>query len=543
MTDDLPLTIAEAAQRIKTRELSPVELVSGLLERITNAEPAIHAFITLTAEQAVAQAIVAEDEIARGHYRGPLHGIPIGLKDIYQTAGIRTSGHSRVFMDYVPDEDAAAWTKLREAGAILMGKLATHELAHGGPSFDLPWPPARNPWNPAHFTGGSSSGSAAAVAAGFVLGAMGSDTGGSIRTPASLCGISGIKPTFGLVSRHGVIPNSFSLDHCGPMACTAEDCAIMLDVVAGHDDRDRSSARGPRRSYRAGLRTNLRGVRIGVVRHFWENDCPANTELIAATEQAIRVLQGLGAEVSEIRLRPVRDFYDVWNMIEAPETFSIHRKALTEQPHDFGSVFLERTLLACLIESSDYVRAQQARGRIVDEMQPFWRTCDALLTAGAGPAPVLTANMAQWPAPNVFSPFALVGAPAVVCNAGFSERGLPMSIQLAGKPFEDAALLGIAHAYEMAAGWWRYKAAVAPDARPEPVVHEPRVIDTATLDPKIVSLCSAEITRAGIPISDAQLAILCSKAPHMIEMIERVRTNFDSRVDPAGIFVLPSGGS
>ncbi|HET7158659.1 MAG TPA: amidase family protein, partial [Burkholderiales bacterium] len=294
---------------------------------------------------------------------------------------------------------------------------------------------------------------------------------------------------------------------------------------------------------RAGLRTNLRGVRIGVVRHFWERDCPANAELVVTTEQAIRVLQGLGAEVSEMRLRPVRDFYDVWNMIEAPETFSIHRKTLVEQPHDFGAVFLERTLLACLIESSDYVRAQQARGRIVDEMQPFWRTYDALLTAGAGPAPVLTADMAQWPAPNVFSPFALVGAPAVVCNAGFSTHGLPMSIQLAGRPYEDAALLGIAHAYEMAAGWWRDKAEIAPDIKPELISHRPRVIDPATLDHKIVSLCSAAITRLGVPISDAQLAILCATAPHMIEMIERVRANFDARVDPASVFMLPSGNS
>jgi aspartyl-tRNA(Asn)/glutamyl-tRNA(Gln) amidotransferase subunit A len=259
----------------------------------------------------------------------------------------------------------------------------------------------------------------------------------------------------------------------------------------------------------------------------------------AATEQAIRVLRGLGAEVEDVRLRPVRDFYDVWNMIEEPETFSIHRKTLMEQPHDFGSVFLERTLLACLIESSDYVLAQQARGRLVDEMQPFWRSYDALLTAGAGPAPVLTSDMAQWPAPNVFTPFALLGAPAVVCCAGFSEKGLPMSIQLAGQPFEDAALLGIAHAYETAAGWWTHSAQVAPDVIPDAVAHHPQVVDTGALDAKIVSLCTDAVARAGIPISDAQFAILCAQAPHMLEMIERVRANFDSRVHPASVFVLP----
>lgn len=540
MADTLPLTIAEAAQRIKARELSPVELVSGLLERIAQFEPAIHAFLTLTAEQAVAQAVTAEEEIARGHYRGPLHGIPIGLKDIYQTAGIRTTGHSQAFIDWVPDEDAAAWTRLRDAGAILMGKLATHELAHGGPSFDLPWPPARNPWNPEHFTGGSSSGSAAALAAGFVLGAMGSDTGGSIRGPASLCGLSGIKPTFGLVSRHGVIPNSFSLDHCGPMARTAEDCAILLDAVAGHDPRDRSSVMRERHGYRAALRTHLRGVRIGVVRHFWESDVAAHPELIAATEQAIRVLRGLGAQVDDARLRPVRDFYDVWNLIEEPETFSIHRNALMQQPHDFGSVFLERTLLACLIESSDYVLAQQARGRIIDGMIPFWRSYDALLTAGAGPAPVLTADLARWPAPNVFAPFAVAGAPALVCCAGFSESGLPLSIQLVGKPFEDGTLLGIAHAYEVATGWWKHVAPITPGEVPESIAPVAKTVDTGALDPRIVALCSAAVARLQLPISDSQLSILCSKAPSLLEMVDRVRANFDSRVDPASVFMLPS---
>ncbi len=205
-----------------------MELTRSLLERIASLDPQINSFLTVTADVAMTRARLAEQEVTSGRYRGPLHGIPVGLKDIYYTAGIRTTGHSKIGLAHVPSVDATTTKKLADAGAILMGKLATHEFAHGGPCFDLPWPPARNPWNTAHFTGGSSSGSAAAIAAGFVFEALGTDTGGSIRKPASYCGVVGLKPTYGLVSRYGVIPNSFSLDHCGPLAWTVEDCAIVL---------------------------------------------------------------------------------------------------------------------------------------------------------------------------------------------------------------------------------------------------------------------------------------------------------------------------
>src|SRR5499427_81755 len=236
------LTIAEAARRIERKELSPVELTTALIRRAEALDPQINAYLLLTAERALDQGKRAEREIIAGAYRGPMHGIPFGLKDIYATAGIRTTGHSRICLDTVPSADATTVSKLYAAGAILTGKLATHEFAHGGPSFDLPWPPARNPWNTAHFTGGSSSGSGAAIAAGLVPLSLGSDTGGSIRGPASLCAIAGIKPTYGLVSRAGVAPAAFSLDHIGPMAWTAEDCALMLQALAGHDPRDPASA-------------------------------------------------------------------------------------------------------------------------------------------------------------------------------------------------------------------------------------------------------------------------------------------------------------
>src|ERR1700751_1526763 len=275
MADELAcLTIAEAARLIEQKQLSPVELTTALIRRAEALDPQLNAYLLLTAERALDQAKSAERQIVAGGYRGLMHGIPFALKDIYATAGIRTTGHSRICLDTVPTADATTVKKLYEAGAVLTGKLATHEFAHGGPSFDLPWPPARNPWNREHFTGGSSSGSGAAVAAGLVPGALGSDTGGSIRGPAALCGIVGLKPTCGLVSRHGVYTDSFSFDHAGPMTWTVEDCAIMLQAIAGHDPKDPASADRPIPDYRAALTGDIRGLRIGILRHLFEDDAP-----------------------------------------------------------------------------------------------------------------------------------------------------------------------------------------------------------------------------------------------------------------------------
>src|SRR5438874_8902947 len=277
------LTIAEAARLIQQREVSPVELVDSRLARIEKLDGKLHSFIRVLADQARADARAAESEIAAGRYRGPLHGIPIGLKDIYETAGVATTGHSKVMQDHVPKADAFSVAKLRQAGALVMGKLATHEFAFGGPSFDLPWPPARNPWDTSRFTGGSSSGTGAAVAAGLVLGGTGSDTGGSIRGPAAYCGLAGLKPSYGLISRAGILPLAFSLDHAGPMAWTAQDCAIMLQAMAGYDAGDPARADRPVPDYRAASRSGAEGLRIGLIRHFYERDNEAN----AATRQAI----------------------------------------------------------------------------------------------------------------------------------------------------------------------------------------------------------------------------------------------------------------
>jgi aspartyl-tRNA(Asn)/glutamyl-tRNA(Gln) amidotransferase subunit A len=538
MSASLPRTIVEASRLLESRALSPVELVRALLRRIEAIEPVISSFITVTAETALEQARRAETEITSGRWRGPLHGVPYGAKDNFETRGVRTTGHSRVYETHLPRDNAAVIDRLDAAGALLLGKLALHELAHGGPSFDLPWPPARNPWHPEHFTGGSSSGSAAALSAGLVLFSLGSDTGGSIRTPAALCGLVGMKPTFGLVSRYGVIPNCYSLDHCGPLARTVEDCAILLQAMSAHDPRDRSSVTGIRPDLRGALRRDLKGVRIGVVRHFWEKDLPAGAELAGATDEALRVLERLGARLETVRLRPVRDYCDVWTLIEAPETFSIQRANLVARAQDFGKVFLERTLIACLIGAADYTDAQRVRSRMVDEMHPLWQQYDVLLTAGAGPAPRLGPGLAVWPSLNRFSPFAVLGAPAIVVPAGYSAAGLPLSIQFAGRPFDDAGVLGIAHAYEQATNWGLQRAPdPASHAPPAPIAAPPRR-STAGMDPAVVSRCERAARDAGLRLAEPELAVLCGAAPHLLEMLRRVQPGAGS-AEPAGVFSFP----
>ena len=391
MADELAfLTIAEAARLIEQKRLSPVELTTALIRRTEALDPQLNAYLLLTADRALDQARQAEREIMAGDYRGPMHGIPFGLKDIYSTAGIRTTGHSRICLDTVPSADATTVRKLYDAGAVLTGKLATHEFAHGGPSFDLPWPPARNPWNREHFTGGSSSGSGAAVAAGFVPAALGSDTGGSIRGPAALCGIVGLKPTYGLVSRCGVYANSFSFDHAGPMTWTVEDCAIMLQAIAGHDPNDPASATRPVPDYRAALTGDIKGLRIGVVRHLHEDDCAGDTRGGAALEEAFAVFRSLGATLGEVRLRPAQDYYDVKVTIAESELLAVHEQALRTRPGDFGEDFLGR-VLACGADQRSRLRPGPARaaahaGRNGAGLRRFRRAGDRnCRRAGAAP--------------------------------------------------------------------------------------------------------------------------------------------------------------
>jgi aspartyl-tRNA(Asn)/glutamyl-tRNA(Gln) amidotransferase subunit A len=390
-TDLHALSIADAARLIEQRRLSPVELTQAYLDRIETFDPQLNAYLTVTADRALTQARAAEAEIGAGHYRGPMHGIPFALKDIYCTSGIRTTCHSRTRADYVPGFDATTVTKLYDGGAVLLGKLSTHEFAHGGPSFDLPWPAARNPWNREHFTGGSSSGSGASVAAGLAPGALGSDTGGSIRNPAALCGLVGLKPTYGLVSRSGVFTNSFSYDHAGPMTWTVEDCAIMLQSIAGHDPKDPASAGRMVPNYRTDLNAGVKGLRIGVLRHLYEDDVPVADSVKAALDQAYDVLRGLGAIIEDARIRPAADYHAVKITGAESELLAVHEPVLRTRLNDFGADFLGRALGALLISSADYMQASRQRRAMIAEMAPLYDRYDVLVTAGPGPAARLDA--------------------------------------------------------------------------------------------------------------------------------------------------------
>jgi aspartyl-tRNA(Asn)/glutamyl-tRNA(Gln) amidotransferase subunit A len=539
------LTIAQAARMIEQRELSPVELTEALLSRIDALDPQLNAFITVTAGHALSQAREAERAITAGRYRGALHGIPFGLKDMFDTAGILTTAHSKILIHNVPERDAAVVTKLYDAGAVLMGKLATHEFAHGGPSFDLPWPPARNPWNPAHFSGGSSSGSAAAVAAGFVPGALGTDTGGSIRSPAWLSGIVGLKPTYGRVSRVGVIPFSASCDHAGPMAWTVEDCAILLEAIAGFDARDPGSHDRPLPPLRSELTGDIRGMKIGVIRHFWEQDLPANTELAQAMEISLEVLARLGASLEEVRVRPLQQYYDVRIMLTESELFAIHQQNLIERPHDYGHHFLGRALCACLFTAADYVQAQRERRAMIADMQPLYQKYDVLLTAGVGPAPRLDAHRSigfsgKWQSPGMGTMASVTGAPALALCNGFSAGGLPLGLQLIGRPFDEATLLRVGHAYETATPWRDRRPELVEGAEPVAIDHAAAEPHAAESDADTRAFAAAAARRAGLQLDEELFATLCEAAPHALAMARRIRRDNPWNAEPASVFVFPS---
>jgi aspartyl-tRNA(Asn)/glutamyl-tRNA(Gln) amidotransferase subunit A len=539
------LTIAEAASLIAARKLSPVEYVDALFSRINALDPQVNAFITQTAELARTQARAAEKEITSGKYRGPLHGIPFGLKDIFDTAGILTSGHSKVSRNNIPTEDATTVQRLYDAGAVLMGKLATHEFASGGPSLDLPWPPARNPWNTAHFTGSSSSGSGAAVAAGFLPAALGSDTGGSIRIPAALCGIAGIKPTYGRVSRRGIIPNSYTFDHAGPLAWTVEDCAILLQAIAGHDPADPASARRQVPDYRANLKGDIRGLRVGVVRHFWEEEGTTDPEMAAAMNAAIDVLRQLGASVGDARMRTREAYNDTKMVIAKTEIVVIHEKELRERPQDFGADFIGRNLPGFLFTGADYVRAQRERRSMVEEMDALYERFDVLLTASSTPADRLDklvgAGFSQkWEKPNIYTPFNVTGGPAlVVCN-GYTASGMPLAMQIAGRPFDEATVLQVGHAYEKATTWRGRRPLLEPGQQ-APVLHEPvpEATSAADVDPEIRMIVETAIVRAGLNLDDRRRALLYRVAPPVLAAVKRIRRDRPRADEPANIFCFP----
>jgi aspartyl-tRNA(Asn)/glutamyl-tRNA(Gln) amidotransferase subunit A len=458
------LTIAEAGRRIAARQLSPIELTKMHLERIHRLNPQLHAFLLVSEERALADAATAEARQMSGQRRGPLDGIPIAHKDIYNTAGIKTTAHSKLLQDNVPVRDAHTVRKWADAGTVMLGKLATHEFAFGGPSFDLPWPPARNPWNTDHFTAGSSSGTGAAVAAGLILGGTGSDTGGSIRGPAALCGIAGIKPTYGLSSRTGILPLAFTLDHAGPMAWTAEDCALLLQAMAGHDPEDPASVDRQVPDYTAGLGKGVKGLRIGVVRHFFETDHRASDATRAGIDAAMDFFRKEGAEVRDITLSPAADYHAVGYLLMITEAFTLHAPWMRERFMDYGELFRDRVALAATVSGPDLVQAVRRRRVLCQEMAAAMENLDIIVSASQpSEAPrfdVLTkwANMEK---PSFTMPFNVTGFPAISICTGFGAGGLPVAMQMAGKPFAEPLLFRAAHAYETAMPWRGRRPAIA----------------------------------------------------------------------------------
>lgn len=449
------LPLAEASRLIASKKLSPVEYTRALLDRIAAADPACNAFLVVTAERALAEARNAEAEIAAGRHRGAMHGIPYGAKDLIDIEGMPTTCHSKLRSGHRAVTDAFVIRRLREAGAILLGKLALHEFATGGPAFDLPWPPARNPWNLDLHPGGSSSGSGAAVAAGMVPASLGTDTGGSVRNPATCCGIIGLKPTYGAISVNGVFPLAFSLDHVGPMTRTVEDNAILFQAIAGPDPDDPLNAQRAPADGLAALRDGIKGLRIGLIEHFYTTDAEADAEQIRGIETATGVLRSLGADVRPIRVSPLPVWFDCNRTIQQAEAFAVHQADMQTRPEDYSELTRVRVLPGAFISSSKYIQGQQLRRALCAEMAEAMRGFDAVVTLSSlhMPAPIAdSAAVARTYDRQCRLVFNVTGLPAISVPTGFSAAGIPLAMQIAAHAFAEPMLYRVAHAYCEAAG-------------------------------------------------------------------------------------------
>jgi aspartyl-tRNA(Asn)/glutamyl-tRNA(Gln) amidotransferase subunit A len=447
------LSLAQAARAIKAKRISPVELTDVCLNRIAHGNSRLNAFVTVTEEQARAQARAAERAIAAGNWRGPLHGIPVGLKDVFETQGIATTANSYQLIDYIPDRDSAVAERLAEGGAVMVGKLVCHEFAFAAPSWDLPRLPARNPWDLTRSPGGSSSGTAAAVAAGLVLGGIGSDTSGSVRSPAALCGIAGLKPTYDVIDRRGIIPLAPSLDHAGPMGWTVEDCGILFDAIVRRDGHGLPPAWADRK---VALDRNIKGTRLGVVRHFFTEDLPISAAGLRTIDGALDVFRDLGCVVRDARLPPLADWMASGFLILLAEAFALHEHWLKTRPERYSAAFRDAMMLGATISSADYLQAVRRRAELIAAMNEVMKDCDLLVSAvQPGEAPRLDA-VRKWglfERPSYALPFNLTGQPALSLCCGFGDEGLPLAIQLAARPFDELTLLRVGHAYETATTW------------------------------------------------------------------------------------------
>jgi aspartyl-tRNA(Asn)/glutamyl-tRNA(Gln) amidotransferase subunit A len=449
------LSVADVAELIAARELSPVELTKALLRRIEALEGEVNAFITVDGDAAMAAARNATDEITKSGAKGPLHGVPIALKDLFGVAGVRMTAGSKILADNVAPEDAETTARLRAVGAIIIGKLNLHEFAYGATGVNPHYGPARNPWDIGRITGGSSSGSGASVAAGECPAALGTDTGGSIRIPASLCGIVGLKPTYGRVSKRGVLPLSWSLDHVGPMTRTVEDAAIVLQAIAGLDPSDASTADEPVPDYAQSLTSGVSGLRIGMPKQFFlENVDP---EVENAVRSALSSLEGLGAVPTEVDAPLISEIPGGVTAIMLPEALAYHQKWMSERPDDYGDDVRYRLELGATFLAVHYVQAQRLRELAVNAWrEQVFSKVDLIATptTAISARPIeegdlqVTFNLIRFTNPLNF-----LGVPAISVPCGFTKEGLPVGLQLAGRWWDEATVLRAAYSYEQATDW------------------------------------------------------------------------------------------
>ena len=455
------MSAGDLSKLVEKKEVSPVEIIDAHLARIEATEPVLNSFITLLAEESRTAARQAEKDIQAGRYKGPLHGIPVGLKDLYNTAGVRTTSGSKIFDNFIPEEDCTVAAKFHQAGAILLGKLNMHQFAYGPTGENPDYGHMHNPWDPDRVTGGSSGGSGSAAAAGQCTITTGSDTGGSIRIPAALCGIVGLKPTYGLVSRWGLTALSWSLDHPGPMVRTVEDAAITMNVIAGHDPKDVASAKVEIPDYTTALTGDVKGLRIGMPKEYF--DAPLDPQVRKAVLDAISLLESMGAEVKEVSFPMFEQSQAISSTVLMAEATAYHRDLLEKDGHQLYEPVRQRLQAGLFISAANYLRAQQARTLLDQEGRRLLDDVDLL----AGPTEPVTAP--EILAAKVLAgeqeigvvgaltqytrPYNINGFPAISVPCGFSDTGLPIGLQLAGKPFDELTVLRTAHAYEQATDW------------------------------------------------------------------------------------------
>lgn len=447
-------TITEAAALIQDGQLSPVEATREMLSRIDTLDLRLNSYLSVWGDRALERAKTAEKEISSGNYRGPMHGMPIAVKDLLETAGELTTAGSKVLRDWIPDRDATVVRLLEEAGAVILGKLNMTEFAMGWYHPDMPIP--KNPWDEDRWAGASSSGTGAAVAAGLCMAGIGSDTGGSIRMPSAACGVTGIKPTFGVVSRHGVFPLANSLDTVGPMARSVEDAAIFLDAIAGFDSADPNSVPGLAGDYRSGVGRPVKGLRVGVDRSYITKDVePAVSEAVLA---AIDVLGDLGAELVEVEVPQLDGGKETWWIVDSVDALDAHRETFPERATDYGP-FTKLLLDALKTRPEDYARARDRGQQFAGRLNRVYQSVDVIAcpsmpmlpwTVDGDTGGTLPTEVPWW---KFTVPFNFSRNPTISVPCGMSVEGLPHSLQLVGRHFEERTIIALAHAFEQATEW------------------------------------------------------------------------------------------